>query len=462
MKFFFTFFLFLFFNINAQQWYVGEDINYIFSSRIYRDTSTEFASSPLGYSYIYKGNYLRKILPNGENDLSFGVNGFSTTVMPLKTNVTDEGAIVVNDQNIFLASGNRIAKYDVNGNLDTTFGNSGYLNISGSGNISSMEMSSDFGLFVKCGNSLSKITSSGQLDSSFISIAGVISFSITNSAIIIQISNNQFKKYNFAGVQDLNFGIQGVLQVSEFSSYPFKAGVNKYTGDILVCRNYPVELKKYNENGILDTSFGTNGIASFQLPAGDNWYPTGLIGPQFIRVLKIDSNGKILLFGGSGENQYFDDRVTAVIIRFNSDGTLDNSFNNGNAFHYRRTKAAITDVNMLNDNSYLCFDYFAGFGFSYGSCGITKYLRTPDLSNLNVKEINNNKLSLHPNPIEDILNIQLNTNEKLQKVNIYSIDGRLVFTGAELKTNVKFLPAGDYIAEIKTNKNMYSKKIIKK
>ncbi|SIT24259.1 delta-60 repeat domain-containing protein/Por secretion system C-terminal sorting domain-containing protein [Chryseobacterium ureilyticum] len=462
MRIFNTLFLLFFFNINAQQYYVGEDINYHLPSRVSRSSTTKSASSPLGYSYIYQSNYLRKILPNGENDLSFGVNGVSTSVIPLVHSNVNAGAIAVNDQNIFLASNGIIAKYDVNGNLDTSFGNNGYFDMGQT--IYSIEINHDLGLFVKKDNSLYKIKPTGQLDSSFSLITGVKSFFITNTAIIVKISDYQFKKYNLSGAQDLNFGIQGILRVSESSSSwgVIGIGVNKYTGDIFVSERYPVELKKYNENGVRDTSFGTNGVATFQLPAGDNWYPDYLLGPQFIRVLKVDSTGRILLFGGTGENQNSLDKVTAVIIRFNTDGTLDNSFNNGNSFYYKRIKAAITDVNILNDNSYICSDYFAGFGLSYGSVGITKYLRTNDVANLSVKEIASTKLSVYPNPIEDILTIELNANEKLQKLNIYAIDGRLVFTGTELKSNLKFLSSGDYIAEIKTNNNTYRKKIIKK
>jgi hypothetical protein len=73
-------------------------------------------------------------------------------------------------------------------------------------------------------------------------------------------------------------------------------------------------------------------------------------------------------------------------------------------------------------------------------------------------------VQLYPNPTHDILNIS-SVDHLIKTVNIYQIDGRLVYTfdvnNHYLKLNVHQFPKGIYISEIITTTNeLVSKKFI--
>lgn len=96
-------------------------------------------------------------------------------------------------------------------------------------------------------------------------------------------------------------------------------------------------IARYNTNGTLDNSFGTNGVVVTQIGNSDDQATS----------LKIQSNGKIVVAGYVTYNSKKD----FVVVRYNTDGTLDNSFGvNGIV----RTTMSVydddaTSVNIQND-----------------------------------------------------------------------------------------------------------------
>lgn len=96
-------------------------------------------------------------------------------------------------------------------------------------------------------------------------------------------------------------------------------------------------IARYNTNGTLDNSFGTNGVVVTQISTSDDQASS----------LKIQSNGKIIVAGYATYNSKKD----FVVVRYNTDGTLDNSFGvNGIV----RTTMSVyddyaTSVNIQND-----------------------------------------------------------------------------------------------------------------
>ena len=71
---------------------------------------------------------------------------------------------------------------------------------------------------------------------------------------------------------------------------------------------------RYNTNGSLDTTFNSNGIVSLSIASG----------MDECRSVMIQTDGKIVVAGFSFD---FTTRVFAA-VRFNTDGSLDNSFDN--------------------------------------------------------------------------------------------------------------------------------------
>ena len=131
---------------------------------------------------------------------------------------------------------------------------------------------------------------------------------------------------NSAVTFDTSFGSGGSLSMGDSSNSVGPAtGTVTRSGQILVAASasmtaspftVSVRLVRYNVDGSLDTSFGTNGIGGFNVPSMQN------IGPSFVTEL---SDGSIVVAGTNnsfGVNQ----TVSAVVMKFSSNGTLDTSF----------------------------------------------------------------------------------------------------------------------------------------
>jgi hypothetical protein len=79
-----------------------------------------------------------------------------------------------------------------------------------------------------------------------------------------------------------------------------------------------------------------------------------------------------------------------------------------------------------------------------------------------VKEVEKSNIQLFPNPVQDKLNI--NTDEEIKNLSIYSLDGKLIrkYNGFESFIHVEFLNQGTYLIEIETSKGISRQRIIKK
>lgn len=76
-----------------------------------------------------------------------------------------------------------------------------------------------------------------------------------------------------------------------------------------------------------------------------------------------------------------------------------------------------------------------------------------------VEKVNN--LKIYPNPVSDVLNFETPSDETTEKISIYSLDGKCVFTisNPELnKVNMQSLMQGNYTIQIYTNKNSYKER----
>ncbi|WP_312556405.1 T9SS type A sorting domain-containing protein [Empedobacter brevis] len=94
-------------------------------------------------------------------------------------------------------------------------------------------------------------------------------------------------------------------------------------------------------------------------------------------------------------------------------------------------------------------------GFKFDNLKIT------DLKQLELNEYNNTETSIYPNPTTDYINI--NSSEKNNTIKITDLTGKVIFNGINTnKINVTHLTKGVYIIHVKTNKEEFIQKIIKK
>jgi uncharacterized delta-60 repeat protein len=222
-------------------------------------------------------------------DTSFGDGGTAATVLDYGASsvlIQADGKIVVSGSDFALA------RYDSNGNLDPSFGVGGKVNTGFGGQGSGLV---------------------GQPDGKLIVAGDIFAGGHTSFAVA---------RYNTDGSLDASFGTGGEVSTSFGST---NNGANSVTlqadGKIVAAgasdNSENLALVRYNVDGSLDASFGSGGMVTTSVPNGSG---------SAAESVKIQPDGKILVAGYSfvlGSNTDF------VLVRYNSDGSLDSSFGTG-------------------------------------------------------------------------------------------------------------------------------------
>lgn len=99
---------------------------------------------------------------------------------------------------------------------------------------------------------------------------------------------------------------------------------------------------------------------------------------------------------------------------------------------------------------------------NYASGYIVDNIQIKDRSLSTVENINNNAVTVYPNPTVDFVNIK--TTEKILSMKVYDIGGKLVTSvmNGNKTINMSTLRRGTYLLKIQTDSGIYNKKIIKK
>ncbi|WP_300673051.1 T9SS type A sorting domain-containing protein [Soonwooa sp.] len=99
---------------------------------------------------------------------------------------------------------------------------------------------------------------------------------------------------------------------------------------------------------------------------------------------------------------------------------------------------------------------------NYGSDAYFDNIQVRDTTTLAVADFTKNVMSVYPNPTAEVLNFGIN--EKINTVEIFDANGRLVKTVKDSATSVDVsaLPKGNYVVKVATDKANYTNKIIKK
>ncbi|MBK7681830.1 MAG: T9SS type A sorting domain-containing protein [Bacteroidetes bacterium] len=255
--------------------------------------------------YVLLTNPLQSLAQSGSLDLSFDTDGIVTT--PIGSSdafgrsiaIQSDGKIVVagysdnGTQDVFA-----ITRYNTNGSLDSTFNTDGIVNtaIGTSGNRAHALAIQNDGKIVAAGYAsitgtsndfaLARYNTTGSLDTTFDTdgkVTTAFGQSTNDRAFAIAIQGN------------------GKIVVAGYNT-------NSLSGQ----RDFAVT--RYNTNGSLDTTFNSNGIVSLSIASG----------MDECRSVMIQTDGKIVVAGFSFD---FTTRVFAA-VRFNTDGSLDNSFDN--------------------------------------------------------------------------------------------------------------------------------------
>ena len=250
---------------------------------------------------------LARYNPDGTLDPTFGSGGKVITVSSVRESASGllllpDGKIITSGS-IDLPSSNdtsfALVRFNSDGSADTTFGNGGTV-------MTNIGINDDQAYALAL-QSDGKIVAAGRRG---------IQFNPTEQ----RKGNVALARYNPDGSLDTTFGTGGKV-INDFGQ-----GLESYAIEVLIQpdgkiviageSSYRFLVARYNSDGTLDTTFGNGGhaLASFS----NNW--------DRGRDAVLQADGKIIVVGLAIVNSPYDSFAAA---RFNSDGSLDQTFGNG-------------------------------------------------------------------------------------------------------------------------------------
>lgn len=439
---------------------------------------------------------LTKTNKNGILDNTFGTNGNVTTVIghsesPQDIIIQDDGKIIVvgeanlgptpNSPGTYIGFA---VRYNSNGTLDTSFATNGIYKLTSSRQFVSV-MALPNGSIILGGNTsvnneyqgiLVKLNNNGAEDIQF-GNNGVLSLTSVNYKFsmgetillndgkifcvgveysdILNHSKSAYCKIDSFGNFDTTFGTNGKVTLDLFNYNP----ITNITELLHTARELPngqiviggTELNpfllKINSNGSLDSTFGTNGMKTLSF----SFRP---------RVMATQNDGKIII--GSGTKSALG-ALAYRMVRFNNDGDLDTTFNNGKG---------LVDIDVSSGNDWLNHIKLQGNDtLIIGGSSILNSNHNFTLARLlldtplSVVEPLEKFIKVYPNPFDDLLYIE-DFKELVKSVKIFDNTGRVVKTVSEtniineIHTN---FASGVYYVNIETNDGrIINKKMIKK
>jgi len=232
----------------------------------------------------------------GAPDRSFGDEGVVTTNLGLNDGILD---IAFDSSGKITAAGNSgqdsaVARYHSDGSLDASFGNGGKV-------------------VIPVGNNIDYLTSVAIQPDGRIVTGGISHSGGTNHFTLIRFNSN--------GTLDPSFGTGGIVFTPTGTSSRIESIVLQPDGKIVAAgfsfngSNSDFTVVRYRVDGTLDPTFGSGGRVITQIGSSDD-HP-------YAAALQPD--GRIVVAGRST----FSFLYNFAVVRYNSDGTLDNSFGVG-------------------------------------------------------------------------------------------------------------------------------------
>lgn len=313
----------------------------------------------------------------GDIDISFGINGIAKMMFKrdIKSNIRgvalqSDGKIVVTGKSFENGGKIFVARFNSDGSLDRTFGDEGMVSTkvgNGENEAYDIAVQSDDKIVVagsseqeiddqiKTVFTLVRYESNGTLDSAF-GTDGIVTTQVgtgdsiargivlqSDGRIVVAGSSDQetndqintvftLARYGSDGILDSTFGTDGIVMTAigdgDANAYDIAIQNSQNSEKLVVVGTSITEgledpeitiftTTRYDSNGSLDTTFGNNGIVTSD-PTG---YDSGA------RSVVVYDN-KIIVVGESREVDDVEgtDRIYYTVIRYDSDGSVDDSF----------------------------------------------------------------------------------------------------------------------------------------
>lgn len=334
------------------------------------------------YNGVYRRGLVR-INVDGTMDNSFNNgSGFVSPEEVRKTAIQNDGKIIaVGDFTTFNGDYNKdIVRINSDGSTDLSFNSgSGFNNYSGNAVVSSILLQSD-GKIVVGGTfelfngiyqyRIARIKTDGSLDTTFN-------------------TNNGFANNNAT----LAFGVTDIAQQTD--NKLVVCGFFEYSGGV------KKTIVRLHEDGTLDNSFNLEG--------------TGLNGIP--KTIAIQNDGKILV---GGEFTEYNGTSRNNLLRLNSDGSLDTSFDPGLGFNNFVQKIIVQD-----NSTFLVGGKFSLFDTGTFTGQVSRLVEDGNISQLNEIK-NSSNLKIHPNPTSSQFCIQTPNEEPINAIRITNSLGQAV------------------------------------
>jgi uncharacterized delta-60 repeat protein len=369
---------------------------------------------------------------NGTIDTTFGTNGYAVTDFdttadfPTTIEIQNDGLILVGGYITQNGLDIGIVRYFPNGTIDTTFGTNGKFSYNfGTNTIPfTSGMSSDQIIAIR-------VNSSGKI---------ILGVSTDANESLSNYGNFGFVCLNSDGALDTTFGTNG-QKIVDFGGKDYIANIKLTTDDKIIAtgqhgystgnNNYnKIALLKLSSNGEFDIDFGNNGIVLANKDA------SSLI--DVARDLNLLSNGKIICLGATQQNSSI---INFLLIRFNSDGTIDNSFNSVGykTIDFNNSNAIGSSFLIQNDGKILC----SGSIDNSVSC-----LARLEIDNLSTNNFSKESISVYPNPFSESITIDSKSlNLQNSKVELYDISGRKLSNYQITETNSFKIPINENLSK---------------
>jgi len=393
---------------------------------------------------------LVRIGSDGVLDTSFNTgSGFNNSIGAIAIQVISGETKVLVGGNFTNYNGNfvnRIVRLNSNGTIDTSFNIGSGFNSS----VTAIAVQSDGKILVaggfttyngQGGAGLIRLNSDGAKDMSFDS-AGVSGSSpqirIHDGKIIVRTTSSGIRRLNSDGSID-----------SSFSSAVFNGTVNDFVvqsdGSVVVVGGFSTF------NGGLVSAPGLIRLSS--IGSHDTSFVTGTGFSGFYNPVSVVLNGDKILIGGRFTSYNSTSNINNI-VRLNSNGSRDTSFLIGVGFD-----SVINDLESLQNGDILVGGGFNSYKNLYASGNLIK-IGGVVLSS-DSYEINKS-VTLWPNPVDDVLNVESIDGLEILGVKIYDFQGKLILESKDEKVDMSNFESGIYLVNIVSDKGSVTKKVIKK
>ncbi|MFO1002834.1 MAG: hypothetical protein U0936_21090 [Planctomycetaceae bacterium] len=287
--------------------------------------------------------FVMRLNSNGTMDSSFAGTGYVNANFGKVDDAQDlliqpDGRIVVSGSaQVNYKEHLAVARYNVNGALDTTFDSDGMLLLLAPGSLTNndsgatLARQSDGSLLTGTSGYVYRFNAAGQLDTSFNGTGRSPYFSSVKSLLVqpdgrivasgFNIRPFALARFTSAGQSDPSFSSDGITW-TQFGSSVDEAAASAQQADgklVVVGRSQGnFSVARYLANGSPDLSFSTDGRTTISF--GPGYAESGAAD------VVIQSDGKILIVGSAtriiNQNGYSD----IALVRLNADGSLDSTF----------------------------------------------------------------------------------------------------------------------------------------